>query len=102
MISIHLPSRFMKHTIAHRGDALEANTPQEKDIRVISPTEAERLLGFPDDWTFLESTDAHIRAGHNRRKNAVGNAFAAPVITRLLVALSLCLELATASPTALW
>ena len=32
----------------------------------------------------------------------MGNAFAVPVITRLLVALSLCLEPAAASPTALW
>ena len=31
-------------------------------------TEAERLLGFPDDWTYLESTDADIRSGHNWRK----------------------------------
>ena len=38
------------YNMAHRGDALEAQTPIEKDIRVISPTEAERLLGFPDDW----------------------------------------------------
>ena len=33
-------------------------------------------------WTYLEETDATIREGHNRTKNAVGNAFAVPVITR--------------------
>ena len=93
---------YETYNMAHWGDALEANTTQEKDTRVISPTEAERLLGFPDDWTYLEATDAQTGAGHNRRKNAVGNAFAAPVITSLLVALSLCLEPAAASPTALW
>ena len=45
---------------------------QIKNIRAISPTEAERLLGFPDDWTYLEYTDADTRSGHNRRKNTVG------------------------------
>ena len=77
------------------------HTPLEKDIRVISPTEAERLLGLPDDWTYLESTDADTRAGHNRRNNSVGNAFAAPAITRLLVALSLCLQPAASLPSSL-
>ena len=43
---------YESYDIAYKGDALEADTPQEKDIRVISPTEGERLLGFPTDWTY--------------------------------------------------
>ena len=88
--------------MAHRGDALEAETPLGKDMRVVCPTEAERLLGFPDDWTYLESTDANIRSGHNRRKHAVGNAVAVPVIALLLTAVALCLQPAVSSASSLW
>ena len=40
---------YESYNMAHRGDSLEAATPLEKNIRVISPTDAERFLGFPDD-----------------------------------------------------
>ena len=64
--------------------------------RHVSPTETERLLGFPTDWTnpaaastdeqsHATSTDDHTVA--NQRRNAVGNAFAVPVIRRILQAL---------------
>ena len=67
-------------------------TADAQDRRVISATEAERLLGFPTDWTHVEELDSDTRTRQNRRKNAVGNAFAVPVITRLLMALCLCFE----------
>ena len=66
-------------------------------LRHVSPTETERLLGFPTDWTKptpasmdeykaeKASTDEHTVA--NRRRNAVGNAFAVPVVRRILQAL---------------
>ena len=66
-------------------------------LRHVSPTETERLLGFPTDWTEptpastdeckaeKASTDEHTVA--NRRRNAVGNAFAVPVVRRILQAL---------------
>ena len=65
--------------------------------RHISPTETERLLGFPTDWTKpatastddrraqTASTDEHTVA--NKRRNAIGNAFAVPVVRRILQAL---------------
>ena len=77
-------------------------TADAQNMWVISPTEAERLLGFPTNWTNVEEPDIHTREGKNRRKNAVGNAFAVPVITRLLIALCLCFDQAKASHTALW
>ena len=58
-------------------------TADAQTMRVISPTEAERLLGFFfTNRTNVEEPDIHTREGKNRRKNAVGNAFAVPVITR--------------------
>ena len=46
--------------------------------------------------------DIGTRNGQNRRTNRVGNAFAVPVITRLLMALCLFFDLVKASNTSLW
>ena len=56
-------------------------------MRVISPTECERLLGFEPGWTH-PGGKASLGLGYQRR-NTIGNAFAVPVITRLLMALTL-------------
>ena len=65
--------------------------------RHVSPTETGRCLGFPADWTRpatgstddrkaqTESTDEHTVA--NKRRNAVGNYFAVPVVRRIFQAL---------------
>ena len=74
----------------------------DKDIRIISPTETEKCLGFPESWTRADDDDIDTQAGRNRRRNAVGNAFAVPVITRILLALCACLELPKASAMSLW
>lgn len=55
--------------------------------RVISLTECERLLGFPVGWTDPGSEVSNDNTPYQRR-NAVGNAFAVPVTTRLLFALT--------------
>jgi site-specific DNA-cytosine methylase len=81
---------------------LEPATAETENLRVISPTEAERLLGFPTDWTRMAEPDNDTRQGQNKRKNAVGNAFAVPVITRLLMALCMCFDPVKASSTSLW
>ena len=54
-------------------------------MRVVSPTECERLLGFEPGWT-NPGDKASPGTGYQRR-NAIGNAFAVPVVTRLLLAL---------------
>ena len=60
------------------------------NMRVVSPTECERLLGFQPGWTNPgEKSSPGI--GYQRR-NAIGNAFAVPVVTRLLLALSLVVQ----------
>ena len=74
----------------------------EKDLRIISPTEIERCLGFPKDWTRADDSDIDTQVGRNRRRNAVGNAFAVPVITRILIAICACLETPKASAMNLW
>ena len=64
-------------------------TADAQNELVISPTKAERLLGFPTDWTHVVELVIGTRTGQNRRTIAVGNAFAVPAITRLLMALCL-------------
>ena len=54
--------------------------------RVRSSTEVERLLGFPIGWTETPDVDFMTREGEHRRNTAVGNAFAVPVIARMLTA----------------
>ena len=56
-------------------------------IRVISPTECERLLGFEPNWTHPGGKPTSA-LGY-QRKNAIGNASAVPVIACLLLALTM-------------
>ena len=68
----------------------ERNMAHELDgtrMRVVSPTECERLLGFEPGWT-NPGAKASPGTGYQRR-NAIGNAFAVPVVTRLLLALTM-------------
>ena len=65
------------------------------DQRHVSPTETERLLGFPENWTEPGpeyTTEANSRDTQNQRRNAVGNAFAVPVIRRILTGLCVALQ----------
>ena len=74
----------------------------DKEIRILSATETEKCLGFPSDWTRSEDSDIDTHSGCNRRRNAVGNAFAVPVIARILIALCTCLEAPRVSAMSLW
>ena len=68
----------------------ERNMAHEIDgagMRVISPTESERFLGFEPGWT--NPGDKASPGIGVQRRNAIGNAFAVPVITRLVVALTM-------------
>lgn len=47
---------------------------QDNRIRRISPIECERLMGFPDNYTVLES------ANRTNRYQAIGNSWAVPVV----------------------
>ena len=71
-------------------------------LRIISPTETERCLGFLENWTRSDDADIDTKTGQNRRRNAMGNAFAVPVIARILMALGICLEAPTATAMKLW
>ena len=68
----------------------ERNMAHEVDgpgMRVISPTECERLLGFEPGWTHPGGKASSGLV--YQRRNADGNAFAVPVITRLIMAVAM-------------
>ena len=69
-------------------------------MRVISPTECERLLGFEPGWTHVGGT-ASPGLGFQRR-NAVGNVFAVQVITRLIMGLALVVKGEATSAFPMW
>ena len=48
---------------------LKPATAETQNERVISLTEAERLLGFSADWTHVVEPGSSTRTGRNRRKN---------------------------------
>lgn len=57
----------------------------ESGVRRLTPREAERLMGFPDDWTLvslpLKGRQTRVRwAADGPRYKALGNSFAVPVV----------------------
>ena len=50
-------------------------------VRRLTPTEAERLQGFPDGWTLLNEQSAHDPNSDSARYAALGNAVSVPVAT---------------------
>ena len=50
--------------------------PQTKQLRLITPREAERIQGFEDDWTNTGMTK-------RMRYFCMGNALVVPMITRM-------------------
>ena len=66
------------------------------ESRTVSPAECERLLGFPVSWT-TPGAELSDTTTADKRRNAVGNAFAVPVIFRILAALMLVVNIPTAA-----
>ena len=87
---------------APKTDSRFPRNVYEKHLRIISPTETNKCLGFRKNWTRADDSDIDTQEGRHRRRNAAGNAFAVPVITRILIALCTCLETPTASAMNLW
>jgi DNA (cytosine-5)-methyltransferase 1 len=55
----------------------------ESTVRRLTPTECERLQGFPDGWTserFDEKKQAVIAQADSNRYKQMGNAVAVPVV----------------------
>ena len=82
-------------------DTARAWKQDQSESRTISPSECERLLGFPVSWTNPGSTDSSEDTPYQRR-NAIGNAFSVPVTTRLLFALALSLSVPEAGAFPQW
>ena len=74
---------------------------QSLQCRHVSPTECARLLGFPAGWTALKE-DPQTAQTKMKRRNAVGNAFAVPVISRLFIALIMALKIPSSSAFPIW
>lgn len=56
---------------------------ESSSVRRLTPTECERLQGFPDGWTserFDEKKDAVVVQADSNRYKQMGNAVAVPVV----------------------
>ena len=68
-------------TIGHppsETSGLQYGVRLENQVRRLTPTECERLQGFPSEWTALRS-DGSEQADSHRYKQ-MGNAVAVPVV----------------------
>lgn len=75
--SLDKPARTMltsESTVNRSSHAIQ--DPESKEIRIITPIEAERIQGFPDDWTNTGMTERF-------RYFCMGNALVVPLITRM-------------------
>ena len=59
--------------------------PNTNKLRTITPIEAERLQGFPDNWTNTDMSD-------RMRYFCMGNALVVPMITRMAQVLDKIIE----------
>lgn len=81
-------------TVATRNDQTVFNESEEWKPRRLTPTEYERLQGFPDDWTKIpyrgkspeECPDAP-------RYKALGNSMAVPVMRWIGERIEMCEEI---------
>ena len=56
---------------------------EKATVRRLTPTECERLQGFPDGWTaerFDEKTQENVAQADSNRYKQMGNAVAVPVV----------------------
>ena len=82
-------------------DEKRAWSKDMKTARVVSPAECERMLGFRVGWTNPGKEQTSDKTP-NQMRNAVGNAVAVPVISRILFSLCLILLTKPKGVTALW
>jgi DNA (cytosine-5)-methyltransferase 1 len=67
-----------KAVLAHLRAVGRSTAPAGRTLRRITPREAERLMGFPDDWTLVPWRGK--AASDTVRYKALGNSFAVPVV----------------------
>lgn len=66
-------------------------TSGECVVRRLTPTECERLQGFPDGWTDVPFS-GQDHAPDSRRYRAIGNSMAVPVMRWIGERLQMCAE----------
>lgn len=74
--------RAMGHSKSHANAGGQIATAQTAAVRRLTPREAERLQGFPDDWTLVDWRGKPAADGP--RYKALGNSMAVPVMRYLL------------------
>jgi DNA (cytosine-5)-methyltransferase 1 len=73
--------RAMGHSNSHQNAGGQVAVSHLAGVRRITPTEAERLQGFPDDWTKIPWRGRPTEdCPDGPRYKAVGNSMAVPVI----------------------
>ena len=73
-VSLTLATANMQTIFQREEDGLESYT-----VRRLTPTECERLQGFPDDWTDVPDSDGKPMSDAQRYKQ-LGNSMAVPVM----------------------
>jgi len=69
------------------GDSFATVLIPNQTVRRLTPTECERLQGFPDGWTaerFDEKKQAVIPQADSSRYKQMGNAVAVPVVSWII------------------
>jgi DNA (cytosine-5)-methyltransferase 1 len=74
------------------GDEGDTNAPAVFLIRRLTPTECERLQGFPDGWTDIPG------ASDSARYKALGNSVAIPCVDFIMRGIACVLDADTPSP----
>ena len=67
-------------------DEIDDNAPAVYLIRRLTPTECERLQGFPDDWTDVDGASDSVRY------KALGNSVAMPCVYYIMQGIALALD----------
>lgn len=73
-VSLTLATANMQTIFQREGDDLKSYT-----VRRLTPTECERLQGFPDGWTDVPDSDGKPMSDAQRYKQ-LGNSMAVPVM----------------------
>ncbi|MDD3798407.1 MAG: DNA cytosine methyltransferase [Novosphingobium sp.] len=81
---VNPPLRSMSHNTSHQnagGHAAVAYDLRGQSVRRLTPTECERLQGFPDDWTLIPYRGKPAdQCPDGPRYKALGNSMAVPVM----------------------
>lgn len=81
--------------VGYESEEPDSYTGLQYIVRRLTPTECERLQGYPDGWTDIGTWDGskgkmHKNSADNARYKALGNSIALPPWMYVLCKLSVC------------